>query len=82
VSWLIARDRSLRDTDVAPHTVEIAATTVTFLVALAASLIFPASGFVPLLLLVLAEPIANRLNAVEPRPRFLVSVSRGTWEAA
>jgi uncharacterized membrane protein len=72
LSWLIARDRSLRDTDVAPHTVEIAATTVTFLVALAASLIFPASGFLPLLLLVLAEPIANRLK----RRRAAAPVSR------
>jgi uncharacterized membrane protein len=72
LSWLIARDRSLRDTDVAPHTVVIAATTVTFLVALAASLIFPASGFLPLLLLVLVEPIANRLN----RRRAATPVSR------
>ena len=72
LSWLIARNRSLRDTDTAPHTVEIAATTVTFLVALAVSLIFPASGFLPLLLLVLAEPIASRLK----RRRAAAPVSR------
>jgi len=72
LSWVIARDRSLRDTDAAPHTLDIAATTIIFFVALAVSLIFPASGFLPLLLLLLAEPITNWLK----RRRAAAPVSR------
>ena len=51
IAWTIGRNRGLRDTDEVPDAVQAAATTVTFLLALALSLAFPVLSYWPLLLL-------------------------------
>jgi uncharacterized membrane protein len=52
----VARDRSLRDTDRGPDEAQAAGAVVGFLLALAITLTFPATGYYPLLLLLLADP--------------------------
>ena len=52
----IGRDRSLRDTDVRPDQAPATGAVVGFLLALAITLTFPATGYYPLLLLLLADP--------------------------
>ena len=59
---VVARDRSLRDTDAPPDPVTATAITVGFLLALVISLAVPASGYWPLLLLFLADPVAQRFR--------------------
>jgi uncharacterized membrane protein len=58
----IARDRSLRDTDATPDALPAAGTAVTFLLALVISVAIPAAGYWPLLLLLLTDPVLNRLR--------------------
>ncbi len=52
----IGRDRSLRDTDRRPDQAQAAGAVVGFVLALAITLTFPATGYYPLLLLLLADP--------------------------
>ena len=56
LAWAIGRDRSLRDTDVRPDQGQAAGAVVGFVLALAITLTFPATGYYPLLLLLLADP--------------------------
>jgi len=56
MAWAIGRDRSLRDTDHRPDPAPAAAAVLGFLLALAITLTFPATGYYPLLLLVLTGP--------------------------
>lgn len=65
----VARDRSLRDTDGGPDVADATATTVAFLLALTISLVFPATGSWPLLILVLADPVVDRLRGTGRRRR-------------
>jgi len=58
----IGRDRGLRDTDDGPDAAQATATTVAFLLALVVSLAVPATGYWPLLLLLLADPLVDRLS--------------------
>ena len=62
LGWAIGRDRTLRDDDARPDSLSAAATTVAFLLALVISVAFPVLGYWPLLLLVLAEPIVDRIR--------------------
>ena len=55
-------DRTLRDDDARPDSLSAAATTVAFLLALVISVAFPVLSYWPLLLLVLADPIVDRLR--------------------
>ena len=67
IAWTIGRNRGLRDTDDAPDAVQAAATTVTFLLALALSLAFPVLSYWPLLLLVLTDPVVGRIRRARAR---------------
>ncbi len=67
IAWTIRRNRGLRDTDDAPDAVQAAATTVTFLLALALSLAFPVLSYWPLLLLVLTDPVVGRIRRARAR---------------
>jgi uncharacterized membrane protein len=67
IARAIGRDRTLRDTDAGPDTAHGVATTAAFLLALGISAVFPATSFWPLLLLVLVDPLANRLHARRTR---------------
>ena len=58
---VIGRDRTLRDTDAEPGSVQAAATTVAFLIALVVSITVPAFGYWPLLLLFLSGSVGERL---------------------
>jgi uncharacterized membrane protein len=62
VAWLIARDRSLRDTDEAPDLVQSVGTTAAFLIALVITLVFPDTSYWPLLVLALVDPITRRVR--------------------
>ena len=62
LAWTISRDRSLRDTDDGPDPARATATAVAFLLALVISLAIPATGYWPLLLLLLSDPLADRLS--------------------
>jgi uncharacterized membrane protein len=62
LAWAIARDRSLRDTDRRPDPAEAAGAVVAFVLALAITLIFPATSYYPLLLLLLADPAVSALR--------------------
>ena len=62
IALVVSRDRSLLDTDTVPDAVHTAAVTIGFLLALAISVVFPPSSYWPLLLLLLADPIVNRLR--------------------
>ena len=59
IAWLIARNRSLRDTDQAPDLMQSLGTTAAFLAALAITLVFPDTSYWPLLLLGLVDPITR-----------------------
>jgi uncharacterized membrane protein len=62
VARVIARDRSLRDSDDGPDPLQSTATTVTFVVALVVSLALPAAGYWPLFLLFLTDPVAHSIR--------------------
>jgi len=55
----IGRDRSLRDTDRRPDHAQAVGAVVGFVLALAITLTFPATGYYPLLLLLLADPAVS-----------------------
>jgi TMEM175 potassium channel family protein len=59
LAWAIGRDRSLRDTDVRPDQAQAAGAVVGFVLALAITLTFPATGYYPLFLLLLADPAVS-----------------------
>jgi uncharacterized membrane protein len=59
LAFLISRDPGLRDTDAGPDPVVGAGIAVGFLVALGVSLLIPASGLLPLLLLLLVDPVVH-----------------------
>jgi uncharacterized membrane protein len=59
VSWRIRRTPDIRDDDTGPEPARIAVLVVVFLVALAISLLWPATSYWPLFLLVLQDPIAD-----------------------
>jgi uncharacterized membrane protein len=59
---VISRDRTLRDTEDGPDTAIASAVTVTFLLALVIGVVFPATSYWPLLLLVLTDPVVHRLR--------------------
>lgn len=59
---VIARDRTLRDAEAGPDTTMTIAVTATFLLALVVSLVFPATSYWPLLLLVLTDPVVTRVR--------------------
>ena len=67
IARVIGRDRSLRDTEAGPDHVHATATTVAFLLALAISVVFPATTYWPLLLLLLVDPVVDRLRARRAR---------------
>ena len=62
VAWVIRSDRSLRDTDEAPHVMTSASVTVAFVLALAIMLVFPDLSYWPLLLLVLIGPVERLIR--------------------
>jgi uncharacterized membrane protein len=62
IAWVIGRDRSLRDTDEKPDTAHAAVRTAAFLVALAVSTAFPVTSYWPLLVLIVTDPVVNRLR--------------------
>lgn len=59
---VINRDRTLRDLDEGPDTTITIAVTATFVLALVISLVFPATSYWPLLLLVLTDPVVSRVQ--------------------
>jgi len=61
IAWVIRHDASVRDTDEAPDIWQSTGVAVGFLVALAVMLALPSTGYWPLLLLVLTDPIVRRL---------------------
>ena len=63
IARTIGRDRTLRDTDLAPDAAQATGTTIAFLLALAISVTFPAIGYWPLLLLFLVDPVVKRLQS-------------------
>jgi uncharacterized membrane protein len=62
IAWVIGRDRSLRDRDEKPDTLHATARTAAFLVALAVSTAFPVTSYWPLLVLIVTDPVVNRLR--------------------
>jgi uncharacterized membrane protein len=62
MAWAIGRNRSIRDTDDQPDPAPAVATVVGFCVALAISLTFPATGYYPLLVLLLTDPVTHALQ--------------------
>jgi len=62
VARAIGRNRDLRDTDARPDALVAAGTAVTFLLVLVISVAVPATGYWPLLLLLLTEPLVARLR--------------------
>jgi len=62
MAWAVGRDRSIRDTDERPDPVAAVAAVIGFVLALAISLTFPATGYYPLLLLLLTDPITHVLR--------------------
>ena len=74
IAWAIGRKRSIRDTDDRPDPAPAVATVIGFVLALAISLTFPATGYYPLLLLLLTDPITNALRrgrGVRRRPTHM-----------
>ena len=63
IARTIRRDRTLRDTDIAPDAAQATGTTIAFLLALAISVTFTATGYWPLLLLFLVDPVVKRLRS-------------------
>lgn len=64
IAWFIGRRPDVRDTAPPPDPAVAAASVVAFLAALAVSVAIPATGYWPLLLLVLAEPVVRSSRAV------------------
>lgn len=62
IARAIGRDRGLRDTEAGPDVVHAGATTIAFLLALVISVVFPATTYWPLLLLVLVDPVLGRMR--------------------
>jgi hypothetical protein len=62
LAWVIGHDRTLRDDEARPDSLSAAATTVAFLLALVISVAFPAASYWPLLVLVLADPVVDRIR--------------------
>jgi uncharacterized membrane protein len=62
IARVIGRDRTLRDTEAGPDPVYATANTLAFLLALVISVVFPATSYWPLLLLVLVDPVVNRVR--------------------
>ena len=74
MAWEIGRKRSIRDSDDAPDPVVGLATVIGFVLALVITLTFPATGYYPLLLLLLTDPITNALRrgrGGRPRPTHM-----------
>jgi uncharacterized membrane protein len=59
IAWTIGRRPAIRDTPDKPHIAHGVGTTTGFLVALGLSLVFPGTGYYPLLLLLVASPLAQ-----------------------
>lgn len=59
MSWVIGRRPALRDSDQTPDTAVAVATCVAFLVALAVALLVPATGYYPLLVLLLPDRLVR-----------------------
>lgn len=62
VALVIGKNRELRDTDDRPRVTPAAATAVVFALALAISVIFPATSYYPLLLLLVGEPAVASIS--------------------
>ena len=62
IAWVIRRRPDARDTETAPDPSIAAASVVAFLAALTISVAVPATSYWPLLLLLLAEPVARRIH--------------------
>jgi uncharacterized membrane protein len=62
LAWVIGRDRNLRDGDARPDGLSAAAITVGFVLALVISVAFPATSYWPLLILVLTDPVVDRIR--------------------
>jgi uncharacterized membrane protein len=67
ISRRIARHREIRDTDEAPDPAAAVVTAATFLAALVITLAVPATGYYPLLLLLLTDVLAQGLRGVRSR---------------
>ena len=63
IARTISRNRTLRDTDLAPDAAQATGSTIAFLLALAISVTFTATGYWPLLLLFLVDPVVKRLRS-------------------
>ena len=63
IALAVRRDRGIRDTDAGLDAVPAIGTTIAFLLALAISLAFPATGYWPLLILFLVDPVVTLLQA-------------------
>jgi uncharacterized membrane protein len=61
LAWSIRRDRSLRDSDEHPDAFHATVTAATFAVVLVISVVFPATNYWPLLLLLFVDTLADRL---------------------
>jgi uncharacterized membrane protein len=59
ICWAVARNRDIRDSDEKPDPAGAVGATVAFLVALAVSLAIPATGYYPLLLLLLPDRLVD-----------------------
>ncbi len=62
VAWRMRRRPAIRDRDPGPDPWLAAGTVVAFALALVITLAVPATGYWPLLLLVLADPVVHRLQ--------------------
>jgi uncharacterized membrane protein len=69
IALVLSRNSSLRDTDEGPEPLVAAGSSLAFLAALAVSVMVPATGYWPLLLLVLTNPLVNRYRAGRLRTR-------------
>ena len=64
IAWVIRNDDRLRDTDDKPQLAPAVGVTAGFLVALAVMLAFPDTGYYPLLLLLLVDPVVRVVRRV------------------
>jgi uncharacterized membrane protein len=62
IARVIGRDRTMRDSDTAPDALTASVFAVAFLLALAISVVFQPSGYWPLLLLLLVDPVVRWLR--------------------
>jgi TMEM175 potassium channel family protein len=67
IAGVIGRDRRLRDTEAGPDHVHATGNTLTFLLALVITVVFPATSYWPLLLLILVDPVVDRLRTRRAR---------------